>query len=215
MPRVAVAHCRRDFEDSVDQSVSFLRQAEHFRVSLRAGSSRHIGPRRVELLAALALLRIHLSWEQFVESLFLRYLCGGVSTAGYAPVVLCPIQHTISAAMTFLLPSGQRYLSWGVDPTLARAGRHFASGEPFATGLGAISQTLGDISTVRNRFVHRSDYAVQEFRAVLIREFGYLPRGMTPGRFLLTTNASGAGHAARYIDDYANMLLGAGAVLAP
>ena len=199
----------------MNDSLSFLREASHFRLPLPAGGSRHIGVRRVELVAGLALLRIHLSWEEFVENVFLRYLCGAMSSTGYAPVLLCPAQHTMSAAMTLVLSSGQRYLNWSVRPTLPRAARYFRGGEPFATGLGAIAQTLADISAVRNRFVHRSAYAAQEFRGVVMKEFGYLPRGMTPGRFLLTVNPSSAGQGRRFIEDYANMLLGASAALAP
>ncbi len=198
MPAIGVQHCLRHFEQSVQDSLIFLQEAQNFKIIQTAGSYRHIGVRRIESIAGLALLKIHLAWEEFLESVFVRYMCGATSASGFAPTLLSSPVSTISGAMKKLLQSN-RYLNWNPQDTLHRANCYYDHGEPFATTISAVMQTGDDIVTVRNRFAHRSEYAAQRFRALVLKAFGYVPRGMSPGRFLLITSPSSYSWRAKFL----------------
>ncbi len=215
MPVLAVQHCRNDFELGIQDALAFVRQVRTFQVPRPGGRPRPIGVRLVELLAGLALLRTHLAWEEFVEDVFLRYMCGARSAAGYAPVLLAAREPRISDAMKRLLGPKWHYLDWNPQNILTWAQQYFDHGEPFATALGTISQTLDEIIVIRNRIAHRSDFSAQRFRAVVLKWFGYMPRGMTAGRFLLAVNPSPAAGGQTFIEHYANSLLGAGPSIVP
>jgi hypothetical protein len=130
---------------------------------------------------------MQLAWEDFVEGVFLRYLCGARNASGRGPHLLHPAQPSIAAAHTELIgATGAPFLTWSRSDVLSRADNYFADGEPFATPLAAAAVTLEDAAIVRNAFAHRSAHARSRFRALVRRVIGYIPRGMTTGRFLLT-----------------------------
>ena len=216
MPGIKLQRYLRVFDQNVQNALAFSRQAKNFRMLRPDGKPRHIGVRRVEALAGLTLLMIYLLWEDFLESVFVRYMCGAKSASGFAPLLCLAPQPTITAAMTQLLSSqGANYLDWNSNAALRRACRYFDRGEPFLTALGAARQTLEDTRIVRNRFAHRSEFAKQQFRTVVLRSLGYVPRGMGPGRFLLTTNPSSLAGGQTFIEFYANTLLGASQSIVP
>ena len=217
MPAIGVQHCLQDFTQSVPDSLDLAKEAQYFRVIQPDGSHRHIGIRRVELFAGIALLRIHMAWETFLENVFVRYMCGATSATGFTPVLLLAPKPTIEAAMGELLGQNQ-YLNWTPLNTVTWAKLYFAHGEPFNTAINAVTQTLDDISVVRNRLAHRSEFATSNFRSVVLRAFGYIPRiprGMNAGRFLLTINPSSSASSPTFLEFYANTLLGAGLSIVP
>lgn len=209
MPSATVGHCLQSFNDRVQKALKLQSEASKFRIATQTGSYRHIGNHRVELLAGLALLRIHLAWEDFVESAFVRYMCGAVSPAGYTPTLLANPERSIAQAMASLLGRRRDYLNWSPHNITSRAGRYFDRGEPFQSAISAIRQTVNDIVVVRNRFAHRSEYASKEFHLVVRNTFGYVPRGINAGRFLLRVNPSPIAHGQIFLDFYANTLIGA------
>jgi hypothetical protein len=212
VPSRLVQHCQRDFADSISSSLNFLREAQAFRVLQPGGVYRDVSVRTSELFAGLALLRICLAWEEFLESVFVRYMCGAISGTGFAPILLLARERSITTAMTRLLGGGGRYLNWSPRNTRIRAVTYFDRGEPFSTAVIAGGAVLDEIFIVRNRFAHRSEFAAQEFRAVLNTRIGYVPRGMTAGRFLLT-NSPVAGQT--FAEYYASTLLGVSLVIVP
>ena len=205
MPIRDIHHCQREFDQSISSTLNFLAQTRSFRVLQPSGAYQNISARTNELLAGLALLRVCLAWEEFLESVFVRYMCGATSSSGFAPTLLLARERSISSAMAKLLGPGGRYLNWSPSNTRKRAGEHFDKGEPFSTAISAGGAVLDEVFIVRNRFAHRSDFASQEFRMILNSRIGYIPRGMTAGRFLLS-NSPVAGQT--FIEFYANTLLG-------
>jgi hypothetical protein len=193
---------------------AFLAEAETYRKPVPGNDVVHVGRRRVEELAGLALLRINLAWESLLEDTFVRYMCGAVSPSGYKPILLGARRRSIGSA-TALVLGGSRYVSWSRAATVQRASVHFDSGDPYATALAGARATLEDMATVRNRIAHASDYAAAEFAAVVRRRVGYVPRGMTTGRFLLTPIAYPGGGGLRFVDLYINTLLASAAVVVP
>jgi hypothetical protein len=109
-----VQHCLHNFAQQAQDALDFVDEAQNFRIRAPDGSHRYIGIRRVELFAGLALFKIHLAWETFLESVFTRYMCGAVSVlaTGFTPQLLGIPEPTISVAISALLRPNQNYLNW-------------------------------------------------------------------------------------------------------
>lgn len=211
MPARGVHHCLRDFTSSVLAATDFQFRARQLRLDVSGGVYRRLSGRDFETLTCLTLLKIHLAWENFIESVFLRYMCGARGPAGNAPVLTRPAQPNVIAAMNQLLRPNWTYLQWSPQNTLDWASVWFQNGEPFSTALGATRQALDDVVTVRNRFAHRSHAAEQRFRDVVRGRLGFVPRGMTAGRFLLTPDPNAP--PASFLELYANSLIAASAAI--
>lgn len=210
MPIIRVEQCLQEFERSLREALLFVDETSSYLKILPNGTYRRVGCRRVELFAGLALLSIYLAWEDFLETVFLRYMCGAACSTGFAPILLEPPARTIPNAFASLLDPGQTYLTWQPHQVLSRSTLYFRAGEPFSTAVGAITQTLEDIAIVRNRFAHRSEWARNKFRGLIIRVWGNVPRGISPGRFLLRQHPDPNAGGVTFIEFYANSLIGAG-----
>lgn len=203
MPRLDVQHCLRDFELSLNEALNLEAESNSYRVQNARGAFIHIGSRRKELFASIALLRMHMSWEDFLENVFVRYLCGGRSASGYSPILLNAPFPIITTAYSTLL-GRNNYLNWSPNNVINQASRFFDLGEPFSSAISASRNKLNEINIVRNRFAHRSEFAAHEFETIIRNTLGYIPRGINSGRWLLTTDPSNPG--LRFIDSYANIL---------
>jgi hypothetical protein len=208
VPGIAAEPCLTAFEGSVTDSLAFVREAQSLLEEDNLGRQVRLHIRRRELLAGLGLLKVQVAWEIFLEEAFTRYMCGAQSPSGYRPVLLSTKDATIEAARTRLLGS-QRFLNWSALNAMSRASEHFDEGEPFSTSLSAVRHVLDEINDIRNRFAHSSQYAARQFNQVVRSHLGYMPRGMTVGRFLLTPISGLEGTGLRFIDLYGNLLLGA------
>jgi hypothetical protein len=114
MPRREVEHCLRAFQTNVLANASLKNEAKSYRL-LRSGKHEYIGIRKVERLAELSLLRLHLSWEDFLESTFLRYICGAESGSGFSPQLLLTRELNLPSAFGTL--AGEADLSTGIGTT--------------------------------------------------------------------------------------------------
>lgn len=217
MPNIGLRHCALSFSDLVQTAIDLVVQVQSMRIANPSGGYSRLSSRHQEIFADLALLKIHTAWESFLEDAFIRYMCGASSPGGYIPVLVQPRKATISVAINELLALAGRqpYLSWTTRVTINRANTYFMNGEPFTTSLNAVSQTVEEITAVRNSFAHRSAYAKSEFHNVVRRVYGYIPRGISPGRFLLSRHPSPAVGGLKFIEYYANNLLGSSASIIP
>jgi hypothetical protein len=211
---VSIKPCLIAFEGSVADSLQFVRDAQEF-MEKGDGSPVVLHIRRREELAALGLLKVQIAWEIFLEEAFTRYMCGASSPAGYCPNLLLGRHRNLEAAQAALLSPNQSYLNWSVRNTLNRATECFSAGEPFATPLAAVTNLLDEVAGIRNRFAHSSQHAVRVFARIVRSRLGYVPRGMTVGRFLLTPMDGLKGSGPPFIDLYGNSLLGAARAIAP
>jgi hypothetical protein len=175
----------RSIHDAFDQSLSRAANLLANSKAVRAPSGAPMHVRDIEEIAALSLLRLSLSWESYVEETFLRYICGAASMQSVRPALNLPRCASLSAAFTTLLAGRGRYLNWTVNDTTTRANQWFVAGGPYLNPISAASSALGEMQTVRNRMAHRSDFSKANFTSVVRTHFGYVPRGITPGRFLL------------------------------
>lgn len=68
------------------------------------------------------------------------------------------------------------------------------------SAINSSRNSLIEINDIRNRFAHRSKFAQVKFQQVVRNALGYVPRGINPGRFLLTPDPSNTN--IRIIDKY-------------
>jgi len=171
-----------------------------------------IGRQRVELIAGLSCLRMHMAWEVFLEETFVRYLCGAKPDGGPGPVLLQTACPTIAAARALLL-GRQQYVSWRRKETRQRAGKYFDSGYNFTPALLAASDAIETLVAARNAVAHRSASTSRAFHDRVRMRFGYAPRGITPGGFLIRSDP--ANPQRRIIESLAIDLQAAANTIAP
>jgi hypothetical protein len=213
MAIIAVNTCLSSLQNSLQKYQKLAADAPQFQV--RTGATiGHIGQRRVEIIIGVCALGICLAWEEFLEGTFERYMCGAVTKANYSPTLLNPRFKTIVDAHKSLL-GNQPYMSWSAKNTLTRAQLHFANGDPYDQAIKAIRSPLDNLVDVRNRFAHRSVHAQTMFHKVLRLELGYVPRGITPGRFLLSVHQKGLLGYQNYLDYFLQNLLIAAQSICP
>jgi hypothetical protein len=213
VPAVAVSHCRDEFLRAVAATAAFIAEIPDYLRTDASGRTVRLGARRTESLTGLALLRLQLSWETLVEDSYYRYLCGAQAPSGVPPRLLQQRSPNLESARRLVIGSAS-YVSWAHTPTTDRARVHFQSGEPYVSALAAASSVLSEMAIVRNRLAHSGDYAADRFSQVVRSRLGYVPRGMTPGRFLLA-QVPGTTAGSRYIDVYVATVRAAGHSLVP
>lgn len=211
MSRIQVQHCQNSFVSDITNAFNFYSDAKNFKLKNGSGNYVSIGNRKTEKIASFTLIKIFLVWEDFLESVFIRYMCGAQTQSGYSPTLLRAVQPNLSSAIQNIL-NNNSYLSWNIRNTQNRAAQYFQNGDPFNSVIGSFRLTIKDITTIRNAIAHRSDFARNNFRSLIRRELTYIPRGITPGRFLLTSeNNSGD----IYLKYYCDQLKAASNLLVP
>lgn len=191
------------------QSASELAQAgELARSELPPGGQAHraLHIARLELLYEMALLRMFVEWEVYLEATFLRYLCGYASKLGAASLVSGQYFPSLALAEAALL-GGQSYVLWH-DPAriVARSQRFFVNGL-HETVIGSHSARLASFVAIRHRIAHGQEDARRKFDMATLQLAGRRYRGSRPGRFLRDWDPS-ASPARRWLDTIADDLTG-------
>lgn len=163
------------------------------------------------LISELAFLRCFLAWEVFLEETFYQYALGRAAPDGSQfPRYLTP---TSMDHAKRVIRGGRAFVTWtDAGRVTERAEMFLRDGEPYATALGNASSDLADMVKIRNRIAHRSERATEEFLELVRRKLGYVPQGMSPGRFL---RGNDPGVAARRFDAYLAILRVTAAVISP
>jgi len=198
-------NCASQFKTDITFTADILKELRNYRIEIRPGRHVYLDNRKIELYVCLYFLKIQLSWEAFLESIFVRYLCGYPSPSGVSPKLLISRQTCITNALQTIL-EGKNYLSWSPDETISRSQKYFDMGEPFSTAISTAKHELKNLHIIRNRIAHRSEYAQQNFRNLVRGEIGFNPRGMTPGRFLMMKKPSAGRKKITYLAHYLDIL---------
>lgn len=211
MPRPATL--LQTFEEELDRSVALLDAVRELRFPPSARRRFPALPNsQLALIAELSFLRCFLSWEVFLEEVFMAYALGGASRDGSHFVCYMAAPDS-SHAREMVKGESRGFVAWA-DPNgvLKRARLFFDGGEPFETALSTISTPLNDMVVVRNRVAHRSGRAADRFLELVRRQHGAVTRGMSAGRFLLSP---GTNPNQRRLDEYVVLLRAAGAIIVP
>jgi hypothetical protein len=143
---------------------------------------------RTELIYELAFLKAFNHWENFLEAVFLRYLCG-YHFNGYAETPRTTFAHSIADAMTRVY-QGQQYLLWH-NPTkvISRANEHFidaSAARParIAFVLNSALHQLQCFASTRHRIAHVSLDSKLKFDAASLALVGRRFPASRPGKLL-------------------------------
>lgn len=138
-------------------------------------------------MTEMAFLRAFLAWESFVEESFILYLAGQKPPRGRAPKRYA-FPPNLGAAMEWVIPEGRPYARWAAaEDVIERAERFFQTGRPFAPVLRGNQNALEDVQIIRNAIVHKSTSARMKFERLVRTKLGTLPRNLTVGGFLGST----------------------------
>jgi len=163
-------------------------------------------PLWVNQLNELRFVRATLAWEEFVEQSFICYLRGSRSVLGHSYSLSTPVAPNLVAALALAIGPAS-YGKWLNERwTLGRASALFVGTHPY---IALSSPAFPEIRAIRNRIVHRSESARQEFQRVVVSLHGAAKPGMSPGRLL----SEAIGGASR-IDTYLNLLKTVGTLVA-
>lgn len=123
------------------------------------------------------------SFERFLEDLFLGYVSGKVT----------PPKKTVKVRMSFpsamiadeVVYAGQRYIDWvPYFKTTDRAKIYFKDGKPFSTLTKPQDAMLTELHQVRNALAHRSEHSLDVFARKVVGSTPLLPHERKPAGFL-------------------------------
>ncbi len=147
-------------------------------------------------VVGLAFLSAVAAWEDFVEDVYLSYLCGYQAPNGYAPRLRAGRAQNKTHAL--LLAAGEsnekeaeRKLRWSNFKWVqALSTVHFVPNNVFTAVADQDVAWLDLAQIVRNRVAHNSEKAKSQYKAALNRLMrekpdSPLPRGFSPGKFLI------------------------------
>jgi hypothetical protein len=152
---------------------------------------------RVELLYELAYLRFFVMWEELLECVFFRSLCGYQSRAGQevlvpaacGPGFIGPHFRSLSGAETVVY-GGADFLLWhDPDKVIKRCKKYILSGP----GAGPAQQEnvitssydrLKHFAAIRHRIAHEQEDARNKFDTATHHFVGHKYAASRPGRFL-------------------------------
>jgi hypothetical protein len=158
------------------------------------------------MIAEIALVKLFISWEDFLEETFVRYLAGASSMGGRKPPRLVAVSGTDAARRILYSNTSRGYLNWtNAGEIVKRAEAYFRDGEPYSTPIRSITSEIDEMTVIRNRIVHESDVARKKFSSLIRSKLGHGGRGMTPGRFLLTLNKN-LSPPTSFLDNYGAVL---------
>lgn len=209
MPQLSVR-----LRQKVDDAIGLARAGEIIRTEAGPGSLAwkqfHIA--RLELLYELALMRIFIEWETFLEETFFRYLCGYSSAFGRATIASGIYFASLAAAEAAVL-GGQPYAFW-YNPTkvISRSRRFFPSSSGIPSSrheivVASSTARLECIAAVRHRIVHGQRDARLKFDTATMHLCGKRYRGARPGKFLRDWDASSSS-SKRWLESIGDELCG-------
>lgn len=187
MPRPKVNTHLTIFMKRIDEACNLVDEMKEYKI-VRDGNIRQIKSASASKIIEMAFLEMFLSWEEFLESSFIKYMCGAKTISGYHPKRFA-FPPNIEHAQKFLLLNGRRYSDWSnPQDVIQRAETVFSNGDPFASALRPSVGNLENIRTIRNAIAHKSGTALQKFFDIVRQNLGSKPRGITPGMFLQKIN---------------------------
>lgn len=149
-----------------------------------SGTKKLLTLARLEALYEMAYLRIFVSWESYLEEVFLRYMCGYTSPLGRPVLKPRDSFHTSLAKAQAALLGKSSFVLWH-DPTkvASRAHKHFQT-STIETILQSNSAHLENLAAVRHRIAHSQKHARDKFDIATMTITGKRYQGGRPGKFL-------------------------------
>jgi hypothetical protein len=177
MPRLSVdytVYCQ-----DVDKLVSLQSQV----VTLR--------PEHSKLVAEIVLLRLFDLFQQCLESIACKIVCGAPYVDGMHPTLLRPAAHSRTAAERLMLSHGRSRPRHGTAWSKATEAKEnvrylINANDHFMTTLDHHGMFIDEMRRVRNRIAHNSKNARHEYREVVRRYYGAYLNSIAPGTLLMS-----------------------------
>ena len=138
---------------------------------------------RLEALYELAYLRVFAAWENCLEGIFYRSLCGYASTAGQETLVAGSYYPSLSAAEAAVL-AGNTYALWHNPTRVVRRCQQFIRTGQQERTINSNLTRLDHLSNARHRVVHDQKDAKRKFDAATTSFVGRTYLASRPGKFL-------------------------------
>ena len=194
----AQANAKAQFRRSLETAARIYAPArEMCQFSHESFSENDYQPNVAAKVVGLAFLSAVAAWEDFVEDIYLGYLCGYPSPNGYKPGLRAGAAQNKSHAL--LVAAGEsnpreaeRKLRWNSFKWVqGLASVHFAPKNVFERLDAADIRWLDLSQIVRNRVAHNSEKAKLQYKTALNRLVNEqpdspLPPGFSPGKFLIS-----------------------------
>ena len=185
MPSVRLNFLLQDYINKINNSYLLGGSISNYR-EYRKSEYRPMLQKNITFISELVFLKIFISWETYLEQTFIRYMCGAETSSGYSPeryVRPKTLDHAFQ-----ILKQNKEYLDWTRwDEVKTWSKNFFKDGEPFVPAILSAEVQLNEMKTIRNRITHHSDYASTRFLNLVRDKLGFIPRGITPGKLLITT----------------------------
>lgn len=183
MPRPSIHPILQRFVQAENRITDLISRSANL-YEIRNGGFRVINSHDRYSIIEIHFLRLMLEWEFFIEESFTRFLCGGLRTKRPQPHLLAKFKNLENAKDA--LHGKQGFVGWINPEEIIRQSKlYFRNGEPYISPIQAATKPLNEARIIRNRIAHFSDKAEEQFSKMIREKYGYSPRGMTPGRFLL------------------------------
>lgn len=122
------------------------------------------------------------SFERFIEELFLGYLSGRISTP---PQVHLRVTFTSSIVARDVVLSGKSYVDWfPYEQTIKRANAFFRGGIPFAILSKPDKNIIDNLMAIRNALAHKSNHSVNIFEKKILGSLPLTGKERTPPGYL-------------------------------
>jgi len=192
-----LARVKADFERVRKAQEGFVYSMQSFR-KYTGKKYVAISMKQQETLCEMAFVVLLTAWEQFLESSFETFVVE-------APLSSFKSRHRVLVVdletAHDLIRGSRKYVEWSEPQTVReRACVFFKRGEPFESALSSVANDLMKMKIIRNRCVHFSQHAIEQYEKML-RQVTGSGQHLPPGRLLMNVPPSGlstASDAAKY-----------------
>ena len=124
-----------------------------------------------EFIVSSAFLKMFIGWEEYLESVFIKFLTGEPTITGEViPRYATPID---TAHAHKIIIGTQKYVDWANHEIVMRLSKlFFEDGEPISTSIASIARDISDLRVIRNAAAHISTTTQHKLDAVASRKFG-------------------------------------------
>ncbi len=168
-----------------DSSLRLASSLELLRAGFKVGSREAalLHQSRIDAAYEASYLRMFVAWEDFLESTFVRFLCGYCTTTNFSAHTLVQAPSNLSSATTVML-GGQQYFLWHSPQRVVNKSKSFFTLGRHETVISSATARLESLGAVRHRIAHGQDDAVTKFDAATMSLCGKRYPGANPAAFL-------------------------------
>ena len=175
-------------------------QLESGRLEDLINSLGDISIRHRYLIAEIVMIRLFLLTENTVSSVCTKLVCRAEYLDGTHPIPI-RVAPSMGTAQSLMKKYGRRrpkqYLKWTRAKDIRNNLKYtMDNNDVIFNVISNYAAIMDETRCVRNHIAHKSESSRRHFRYVIVRYFGGLKRGMSPGRLLLSS-AIGPPHLLR------------------